>query len=88
MDVSGKGINYLLYGALCCSLPNSGLSLWQSKHIPGGDAVHHRGPLLCHWAAHPVPTANVRAKWMELGRAEKEDQWLSAAFDIGGRRGL
>lgn len=34
-----------------------------------------------------VPTANVRGKWMETGSTKKEDQWLSAAFDTGGRRG-
>lgn len=72
---------------LCCSLPDSGLCFWQSKHDTEGDAVHHRGPLPCAWAAHSVPTASVRGKWMEMGSTEKQDRWLSAAFDIGGRMG-
>lgn len=55
----------------------------QSKQDTEGDAVHHRGPLLCHWAAHSVPTANVRGEWMEMGSTEKEHQWLSAAVEEG-----
>lgn len=88
MDVSGKGINYLLYGLFVAPCPIQGWLFWQSKQDTEGDAVHHTGPLLCHWAAHSVPTANVRGEngWRWEAQ-KKEHQWLSAAFDIGGRRG-